>query len=393
MNRMKARFFFLIPFLFAFLFSPATFSADTLDLKNLTSVAVGVRFDYTSGIFYLLTKNDLISYRLETVEELGRFKFGAFERPLRLDLIDIDGDGRLNPVVTSVVAEGLRSYVFASESGKDIKVLAKNLPYFFRVSRIDGADVLLGQRSTEVEPFAGAIYVLSLSGGKIKRGERLELPKNIGIYSFASPTTDNGKIWIRDGDGYLKLYEKLEKKWKAVSRSSEKYKGGVNCISFTELVPMAERVREALCVPVPPVILRLEAGTRTPKNGEGKDIGKGDKADKGVGRWTSAQGQDSIPLGEMIFVDDHAYLLGGVILTPQAPHKSYLYALSTQVGLDECRKWGPFQGAIADYFVEVGLDKRLGLYNLVLLRNESGKNGGVRLTDIDITGLDCKGEM
>ena len=355
---------------------------------DVKGFALSIRMSASGEKFYLLTSRNLTIYSLKTQQVITSYSFGVNEKPLRLDILDLDGDGGEDMIVTIVVPPKLRSRIFTIDEDQKIQPLVGDLPYFFRVIRTkEKGALLVGQKSTETNPFAGNVFELKLEGGKIVKKRSLDLPKSTGIYSFANRPDG---VWIRDNEGRLKLYKKTGRKWKREFKSTEKYRGNVNCFNFTELEPMSERVKDPVCIPTPPVVISI------PNKIESTNHESRITKDEKVNRWEKTTSATQGDLKELIIIDDHKFFLSKVILSPNVPTKAYLFqvAYSEAGELIDCSNSGPYQGWIADYIIdETAPGDKEGRETLVLLRNQALSGGDVKLTDLSISLLDCRGKM
>lgn len=342
-------------------------------LKTIDGEAVGLRFVEWGRRGLLLTNRALMLFDWASNKELAHYKFGVAEQPLRLDVVE--RDGHLDIVVTSVSGGELSSYLFRLQTPEPrysgtpeltpraFEVVASQLPYFFRVIEKGGEDILVGQRSSREFPFAGGVYEFTFEGGRLRRGERLDLPRRISIYGFAPYSSEDWSgIWVRDSGGQLRLYEKSGRKWKVIYKTSDRYRSDVNCFSFSKEEVMTEDRQEEACVPVPPLVFH----------------------------------------NRMIIVASHEFLLGGVILKPGRPRKVFVHLLAFREaeGIVACRQWGPYQGWIGDFFM--GPKPRHSgtpaLRNTdarpLVVRNSSDKYyGGIKIDKLDVGSVDCNSEF
>lgn len=366
------KFKFLFAVFFIILFFPVTAFSEidktiTRALKKIDSDAVDLHIIEEKGQVLVLSRRLLLLVDSAGGSHLSKYRFGAGEFPLRLDVKDIDGDGRLEAMVTSVMYAELSSYLFKIKADNSLELVKNDLPYFFRLADKSGEEILLGQKSSKIEPFAGRVFHLEWNGKKFVRKEKLDIPKQADIYDF-TPVNEYSwdAFWVRDKSGYLRRYERDGKKWKSTYKTSERYRGGVNCFLFEKRLIMSERVKEPLCVPTPPSVFSYGA----------------------VGE-------------ERLVVDSHKFLLGGVILDPSIPQKGYLNVLSyTDVsGIIDCKRYGPYQGWIADYYVkEIRDEAKKGqdkdIIKVFVLRDSSEKRGArVRFSELNITNVDCREEF
>jgi len=178
----------------------------------------------------LLGDKSLNIYKLRDKEFQKKYVYklpiyGAHaHRYLRVDVADINGNGRPEIFVTSVVenifsGSGFISPYLASMvlelHGKKFKVLQKKMPYYLMVvhpSVGDRPPVLLAQKMGEYEPFEGPVLQLVWKSGKY-----VKAPKP--TYSFISKLDhlygltwddfnldDRLEVALLDKDNYLTVY-------------------------------------------------------------------------------------------------------------------------------------------------------------------------------------------
>lgn len=335
-------------------------------LKKIEGDVVGVRFFQGGKRVLVLAGKNLTLFDAASGGEIARHSFGISEHPLRLDLADISNDGNPEIAVTSFLSGRPSSYLIGYSDEAGFKVILGDIPYLFRAVGVGGGEFLAGQTSTQESPFAGAVHRLLLKGGRLKRGERLDLPKRIGIYQFASGGVEE-RMWVRDNDAKLRLYQKSGRKWKVAYKTSEKFRGNANCVLFLEEVVGTENREKRVCVPVPPQVSISGPGTES--------------------RITSI---------EYLIIDSHDYLLAGVMLRPNLPRKAYVNMLTytDEGGLVSCKEWGPYQGWVGAYLSAAGCAlPGAGCPKTGVFINSSGEYGKPRLSEIDIASVDCSADF
>lgn len=355
----KFLFFFLIVLPLSAVAAEASLIS-TRVLKNVDGYAMGIAL-LADGRIFLLSSKAIFAIDSEGENIIGSHRFGIAEVPLRVDAADLDGDGAEEIIVTSVEAGRPSSYIFGFKDDNAFSVISEDVPYFFRVVEDGLVKVLIGQASSNNAAFAGDIHLMMLNGKEVKRVGKIDLPRGIGLYDFAEAgRLSLERVWVRDDSGRIKLFEKDGRKWKTTYKTSERYKSGVNCFPFKKTRLMTESVDEVACIKTP--IEVFAAGIVNPN--------------------------------ELLLVDRQMFLVGGVLLEPGVPKKSYLYALTfnNSEGVMECRYWGPYQGWISDYFSD-GRRQKIDSRRLVLLRNSGRFKWGLHASTIDIGSVDCKGEM
>ncbi len=149
---------------------------------------------------------------------------GYARRYMRVDVGDINGNGRPEIFITSVVEDLMSGFIrphLASMvlelRGKKFKVLEKNMPYYLMVvqPRADkkSRPILLAQKMGEYQPFEGPVVQMIWNGKKY-------IPAKKPVYPFISKFGHlYGLIWddfkldgklevaVVDNDNYLSVYD------------------------------------------------------------------------------------------------------------------------------------------------------------------------------------------
>ena len=134
------------------------------------------------------------------------------------DAMDIDADGRDELFITVLDGKNrLKSLVIRVED-RSLSIVARDLPWFFRVVKIDGQKLLLGQKTGQDQLFWGDIHSLSFDGRRIIPGP-VKMAGKGGILGRAlGHLTTEGPlqmVWF-DGNGYLNVGKvNFEKEWQS----------------------------------------------------------------------------------------------------------------------------------------------------------------------------------
>jgi hypothetical protein len=156
----------------------------------------------------------------------GHLETDKFVRYIYVDTADINGNGRDEIFVTAIwsIPSGLefrsqlRSFVFELD-GRRLKLVATELPYFFRVARIPGhkQPVLLAQKMGTNVTFSGPILQMAWKDNKYVEEEPLPLPgEDAWLYDVTilevgdtGPTTVTSVNW----KGYLFVRREGKEVW------------------------------------------------------------------------------------------------------------------------------------------------------------------------------------
>ncbi len=166
----------------------------------------------------------------DELRELWQIEAKGDGSHLSLDIVDLNGNGRAEIFVTSVVNAGnissdehevfaedvyLQSFVIEYDPSEGYKRMKENMPFFLRVM----GDTLLMQRFNRNRIFSGPVYRGMWTGTNYEPGEPLALPDNTNIYGFTYVDWKNEglrDLMTYGDDGYLYLYdENGNLKWRS----------------------------------------------------------------------------------------------------------------------------------------------------------------------------------
>jgi hypothetical protein len=154
---------------------------------------------------------------------------------LNVDAADVDGDGRKELLVTCLVGEQIRSFVY--KKGKETySEAAWNIPYFLAVvTDASGKQVVAGQARRLDLPYGGKLYRMNWDGKTLKEGEAFPAntniePLNQGILGLSAGKSGEGWHWFyTDEDSHLRV---LEPNGKTAFLSKEKYGSGIDLFEW-----------------------------------------------------------------------------------------------------------------------------------------------------------------
>ncbi|PKN13386.1 MAG: hypothetical protein CVU69_01545 [Deltaproteobacteria bacterium HGW-Deltaproteobacteria-4] len=157
---------------------------------------------------------------------LSRFTLPDAVKPLTLDSADIDGNGRFDLLVTAVRGAQLTSQIW-SYDGTAFRLLAKDLPWFWRVIDLSGEPgVILGQATDpfDITRYADKPFRVLWQNDMPQKGD--------SITTFSAPTlhgsqplTAEGKMlwaWLDSSDKLTILGDDGQQLW----QGKESYGGG-----------------------------------------------------------------------------------------------------------------------------------------------------------------------
>ncbi|MFO7813760.1 MAG: FG-GAP-like repeat-containing protein [Pelovirga sp.] len=141
-------------------------------------------------------ENELRIMRMEEGRfvDAGVVDFPAGTRLLAIDAHDLGGDGQAELYITAVIDTDLRSQVVEFRNGRFERVITM-VNWFMRVVDLpDEGAVLLGQRmSRSDEPFAPPVFRIERSLDRLVRGEALDLPARVNLFSMLPVTAASGE--------------------------------------------------------------------------------------------------------------------------------------------------------------------------------------------------------
>jgi hypothetical protein len=177
--------------------------------------------------FYHVKGTEVLPFSRITKERMFHF--------LSVDAADIDGDGRKELLVTCLVGEQIRSFVY--KKGKDTySEAAGDIPYFLVVvNDAQGKPVVIGQPRGIGFPFRGKLYRMKWDGKTLKEGEAFPAntnikPLNQGVLGLSAGKF--GGVWqwaYTDEDSHLRV---LDPTGKTVFLSKERYGSGLDLFEW-----------------------------------------------------------------------------------------------------------------------------------------------------------------
>jgi hypothetical protein len=141
-----------------------------------------------------------------------------------VDVADINGNGIPEIFVTSINRQTVESFVLEYRNG-NYEVIARKLPYLFRVINTTGTPRLLGQTMNPAWTnqagdttafsnfFINPIYIMSWENGKYVEREKARIPQGLPVYGVTLDAVDSTveRVIAFDSLDYLRIYEKTDK--------------------------------------------------------------------------------------------------------------------------------------------------------------------------------------
>ncbi|TAL22454.1 MAG: VCBS repeat-containing protein [Nitrospirae bacterium] len=205
-------------------FGEEFFGPQKIDVRLYVDLPFGVRLIASGDIdgdgkaeILLSTGKDVRFYM--SGGELSRryeIKGAAMDDHLRLDVMDLNKDGRDEVLITIMKDEKIISRIYELRDDK-FSVLWESNVFLRRMG-----NELIAQAYTAGEGYRGPVFTVIWKDG-YKKGGNLSLPNDVNIYDFVYINESDGRrlILAYDDAGYLNLYDDGKRIW----RSAEDYGG------------------------------------------------------------------------------------------------------------------------------------------------------------------------
>ena len=197
----------------------------------ITGVAVGDVDGDGLKETVILSPDDIYIYRFQnnSFPQVQRLKKVEDRYNIAVDVADINGNGRAEIFVTAlnrfknIVTSFVEEY-----NGTDYAVIAKDQPWFFRVTDTPvRGNVLLGQQSRRDNPYAGAIFEMQWDGGAYVPQNEMRTPSGVNVLGVAlgDVLNDGAETLVacNSGNNIVVVTPAGDILWK----SSDKYGGSV----------------------------------------------------------------------------------------------------------------------------------------------------------------------
>ena len=165
-------------------------------------------------------------------EELANYKFSSSLSALRIDLLDLNGDGRAEIIISCVDRENMPKTIIMDFDGKKFKEQQSNIPFFMAVHKIppDYTPKLLLQKKGAFKLFDSGIYEAVKQGGKYTPGNRLLLPAEANVFNITYlPDGSRYHVVITGDRETLKVYNHTGN---LIAKTDETYSGSPISMSY-----------------------------------------------------------------------------------------------------------------------------------------------------------------
>lgn len=170
---------------------------------NLNGSPVGISVADLDGDGAMETatalENTLLIARISQGQytEVAEVKIPARLRLLSLDAADLNNNGRAELYVTAVDGYHMASFVVEYGEGADYRIVMDNLGWYLRVVDLPGQQrALAGQvMGSDAKSFMGKPFFLRPEGDRLVKGESIELPGLVNLYSFLTFTDQQNTLY------------------------------------------------------------------------------------------------------------------------------------------------------------------------------------------------------
>lgn len=179
-----------------------------------------------------------------------------FARVVRMEAMDLDGDGGAEWVVT-IDGVRIRSVVL-SHDGEQWVETANRTGFLRPLMGPDGEPWLLAQSVGAEQSYSGPITRMTLSGGRLAAGETVDVPRTLSLHDiFYVPTAEGHRLFAFEPSGHLSERDPRSPRaqlWRADARTVSRP------VQVDRRVGnlLGEEVEETLELPVPPVVTDLD---------------------------------------------------------------------------------------------------------------------------------------
>jgi hypothetical protein len=186
-------------------------------------------------------RNTIYVYRVKGSDILPytRISRSVQNHFLNVEMIDLNGDGKKDLVVTDLQGDRLTSFVLLRKGDGFVETSGTTRHHLVVLRDWNGKSVVAGQRQGFSEPFQGKIYTMKWNGKSLVEGELLPLDTAIlpvsagGVYSLSSWPSGKEARWL-----YVDVEEKLrvlDSGGKSIYKSKEKGRGAADAFEYGEI--------------------------------------------------------------------------------------------------------------------------------------------------------------
>lgn len=204
---------------------------------------------------------------------IGRYGEKAFEQlfacrweegaeAARIGLVDLDGDGR-EEVVISAVENGLPASMALriDLAAQECRELFSRARWSLRAAELpaEGAAsrrALLGQAWSSQQFFEGPVRELRLEGGKLQAVSPVDLPKRVDLFEFTYLFgSGSPRVALVRGINPLEVQEQQGGRWRRIWRAGQRFGGTINALPASQRPALDQESSQDVLFPIPPIAL------------------------------------------------------------------------------------------------------------------------------------------
>ncbi len=204
---------------------------------------------------------------------IGRFGEKAFDQlfacrwqegaqAARIGLIDLEGDGR-EEVVISAVENGLPASMALriDLEHQECQELFSRARWSLRVAEVPGDDgsarrALLGQAWSQAQFFDGQVQELRVEGKRLQTVLKLFLPKRVDLFEFTYLFgSDTPRVALVRGINPLEVQEQQGARWRRIWRAGQRFGGTINALPASQRQALDQESSQDVLFAIPPIAL------------------------------------------------------------------------------------------------------------------------------------------
>ncbi len=188
----------------------------------------------------------------------------------KLYLYDLDGDGRDDAVITAI-EDGLPASL-ALKIGEDgCEQIVSRARWSLRVINMPAENgesspkkKLIGQGWSSQKYFIGPVYEIMFKEGKLRKAEKLKLPRDTELYGFALMPSIDGRptVALLKGESRLEVRQYVKRnKWNRIWCSGQKFGGSANYLNAVQRPALDGMTSDVASFDMPPLAFEMPSGT------------------------------------------------------------------------------------------------------------------------------------